>query len=242
MKKVKVLAIVSALGTALLLFLFLNSLSQPAATATTSIIVAASDIPENTPITDSMIKMSEIPVEAVVAGALTDKLEIIGKIANTMIYSGEQLLSAKLISTGESGGETLAYAIEPGMRAISIAVDESSGLAYMLIPGNNVDIIAQFVNTTSNAVDGSTTDKKTYTTMILENITVLAVDNVFSKEGKVNSETQADTTLTLQVTPEQAMELSAAQFDGQLRAILRSPVDEKITHQPSLTLGDVMVK
>lgn len=242
MKKVKVLAIVSALGTALLLFLFLNSLSQPGATATTSIIVAASDIPENTPITDSMIKMSEIPVEAVVAGALTDKLEIIGKIANTMIYSGEQLLSAKLISTGESGGETLAYAIEPGMRAISIAVDESSGLAYMLIPGNNVDIIAQFVNTTSNAVDGSTTDKKTYTTMILENITVLAVDNVFSKEGKVNSETQAYTTLTLQVTPEQAMELSAAQFDGQLRAILRSPVDEKITHQPSLTLGDVIKK
>ena len=160
MKKVKVLAIVSALGTALLLFLFLSSLSQPAATATTSIIVAAADIPENTPITDSMIKISEIPVEAVVAGALTDKSEVIGKIANSVIHSGEQLLGAKLISTGESGGETLAYAIEPGMRAISIAVDESSGLAYMIIPGNNVDIIAQFVNTTVSAVDGSTSEKK----------------------------------------------------------------------------------
>ena len=242
MKKVKVLAIVSALATAALLFLFLSSLSQPTATVTASILVAASDIPENTPITESMIKTSEIPVEAVVAGALTDKSEVIGKISNTVIYSGEQLLGAKLISTGESGGETLAYAIEPGMRAISIAVDESSGLAYMIIPGNNVDIIAEFVNTTASAADGSTSVKETYTTMILENVTVLAVDNVFSKEGKVSSDTQAYTTLTLQVTPEQAMELSAAQFDGQLRAILRSPVDDKITHQPSLTLGDVMVK
>lgn len=242
MKKVKVLAIVSALGTALLLFLFLNSLSQPAATATTSVIIASTNIAENTPITDAMIKTSELPNEAVVAGAITDKSEVIGKVANTVIFSGEQLLSAKLISTGESGGETLAYAIEPGMRAISITVDESSGLAYMIVPGNNVDIIGEFVSTTVNAADGSAADKISYTTMVLENISVLAVDNVFSKEGKAGGDTPAYTTLTLQVTPEQAMELSAAQFDGQLRAILRSPVDEKMTYQPSLTLGDVMVK
>lgn len=242
MKKVKVLAIVSALATALLLFLFLNSLSRPTETVTTSVIVAASDIPANMPITDSMLKIAELPMQAVVAGALTDKSEVIGKIANAEIYAGEQLLSAKLIATGESESGTLAYAIEPGMRAISIAVDETTGVAYMITPGNNVDIIAEFVSTTINSADGTPSDKKTYTTMILENVTVLAVDNVFSEEGKANSDTPTYTTLTLQVSPEQAMELSAAQFDGQLRAILRSPVDTEMTHQPSLSLGDVMVK
>ena len=242
MKKVKVLAIVSALGTAMLLYLFLSSLSQPASIETTIVIVAVTDIPENTPITDAMIKTSELPTEAVVAGAITDKSEIIGKVSNTVIFSGEQLLSAKLISTGESDGETLAYAIEPGMRAISIDVDESSGLAYMIVPGNKVDIIAEFVTTILSTADGSISDKKTYTTMILENITVLAVNNVFSKEGIADTDTPVYTTITLQVSPEQAMELSTAQFDAQLRVILRSPVDDKITHQPSLTLGDVMIR
>lgn len=242
MKKVKVLAIVSALATALLLFFFLSSLSRPTATTTTSVIVAASDIPANTPITDAMVKTTELPAAAVVAGALTDKSEVIGKIANAEIFSGEQLLGAKLVSTGDDGSATLAYAIEPGMRAISIAVDETSGLAYMIAPGNNVDIIGEFVNTTINTADGSSSDKTTYTTMVLENVAVLAVDNAFSEEGKINSDAPAYTTITLQVTPEQAMELSAAQFDGQLRAILRSPVDKEMTHLPSLTLGDVMVK
>lgn len=241
MKGVKILAVVSAVATALLLYLFLGSLSHPAATSTMSVIVAASDIPANTPITNEMIKTAELPAGSVVAGALTDSAKVVGKIASAEIFLGEQLLEAKLVSMGESGNKTLAYAIEPGMRAITIPVDETSGLAYMITPGNNVDIIGEFVSTETSA-DGSTSSKKSYTTMVLENVAVLAVDNVFSENGKADSDAPAYTTLTLQVTPKQAMILSTAQFEGQIRAILRSPVDDEVTNQPSLTLGDVMVK
>ena len=242
MKKVKILALVSAAVTALFVFLFLSSLNRPAETATTSVVIAASDIPANIPITEAMIETKVIPTGAVVSGALSDKSEVIGKVANAEIFAGEQLLNAKLLSTGKSDSKTLAYVIKPGMRAITIAVDETSGVAFMITPGNNVDIIGEFVKTTSSATDASSSDKISYTTMVLENVTVLAVDNVFSKDGKTSSDKPAYTTLTLQVTPTQAMELSAAQFDGQLRAILRSPVDNKETKQPSLTLDDVMVK
>lgn len=241
MKKVKALALVSAIAAAVLLFLFLSSLNRPAENATTSVVIAASDIPANTPITEAMVKTLELPQQAIAGGAITDKSQIIGKISKTEIFAGEQLLNAKLVSAGKSDGKTLAYAIEPGMRAITIAVDETSGVAYMISPENHVDIIAEFVKTTA-AADGSSSSSVSYTTMVLENITVLAVDNVFSKDGKANSDKPAYTTLTLQVTPSQAMELSAAQFEGQLRAILRSPVDNKETKQPSLTLDDVMVK
>ncbi len=242
MKKVKILALVSAIFTALLLFLFLSSLNRPTETASTSIVIAASNIPANTPITAAMIETTELPTGAVVAGAFTDKSEVIGKIANSQIFAGEQLLSAKLVATGKSDSKTLAYAIEPGMRAITIPVDETSGVAYMITPGNNVDIIGEFVKTTSGAADGSGSDKISYTTMVLENAKVIAVDNVFSEEGKASTDKPAYTTLTLQVTPKQAMELSTAQFEGQIRAILRSPVDNEKTKQPSLTLDDVMVK
>ena len=241
MKKIKVLALISAVITALLLFVYLNSLSRPTDIKIASVIIAASDIPANTLITAGMIKTIDLPAEAVVSGAITDKAQEIGKISKAEIFSGEQLISAKFVSAGDSNEKSFAYAIEPGMRAISIAVDETSGLAYMITPGNHVDIIGEFVSTTNNGTDEN--EKKiSYTTMILENITVLAVDNVFSKAGKASNDKPEYTTLTLQVTPKQAMELSTAQFEGQIRLILRSPVDTDLTEQSSVTLNDIMVK
>jgi len=242
-KKVKILALVSAAVTALLLFVFLNSLNRPAETLKTSVITAVSDIPANTRITASMISTTELPLEAVVVDAISDKSQVIGKISKAEIFSGEQLMNAKLVSAGGSGNKTLAYAINPGMRAISIAVDETSGLAYMITPGNHVDILGEFVSTTTNTADGSNSSGKvSYTTLVLENVIVLAVDNVLSEDGKASSDKPIYTSLTLQVTPRQAMELSEAEFEGQLRAILRSPVDKEETGQSSLTLGDIMVK
>ena len=241
MKKVRILAIVSAAVTALLLFVFLSSLNRPTDTDKMTVYIAASDISADTPIIAAMIKSAEIPAEAVVSGSVTNQSEIIGKVSNVEIFAGEQILGEKLVSTGGSGNETLAYAIKPGMRAISIAVDETSGLAYMIAPLDHVDIIGEFLSTVSNeTADGSA--KVSNTVMILENINVLAVDNVLSKDGKINSDSPVYTTLTLEVTPAQAMELSEAQFEGQLRAILRSPVDTDETKQPSITLDDVMAR
>ena len=244
MKKIRILALVSAVATALLLFVVLNSLNRPAEIERIVVLIAASDIPANTPISAGMINIVELPQEAVITGAITDKAQVIGKISKAQIFAGEQLLSGKLLTAGEGGSKTLAYAIEPGMRAITIAVDETSGLAYMITPGNHVDIIGEFLktpaSTTSEGTNGA--GKISYTTVVLENVTVLAVDNVLSENGKVNSDKPAYTTLTLQVSPKQAMELSEAQFEGELRAILRSPVDVEITNQKSITLDDIIVK
>ncbi|MFB0920173.1 MAG: Flp pilus assembly protein CpaB, partial [Oscillospiraceae bacterium] len=224
MKKVRILAIISAAVTALLLFVFLSSLSRPVDDDTMTVFVAATDIPSDTQITAGMIKTAELSPEAVVSGAITSQSEIVGKVSNTEIFAGEQILGAKLISTGESGSKTLAYAVKPGLRAISISVDETAGLAYMIAPGDRVDIIGQFlVPGSDETADNSA--KVSHTVMILENINVLAVDNVLSKDGKISADSPVYTTLTLEVTPKQAMELSEAQFEGQLRAILRSPVD-----------------
>ena len=238
MKKVKIIALVSAVATALLLFLFLSSLNQPVEIAKTSVLTAAADIPANTLITAEMVKVSELPPEAVVSGAITDVKTIQGKISQEEIYSGEQILNANLISAGESGSKTLAYAIKPGMRAITVPVDVTSGLANLITPGNHIDLIGEIL--TEKTVGGAS-QKKSYTLMILENITVLAVDDVLAQEGKVNRDPPTYATITLQVTSEQAMKLSMAQFEGQLRAILRSPLDEKIITPKTLTLDDILV-
>ena len=241
MKKIRILALASALATALLLFVFLNSLSKPASEEKTSVLVAAKSIPADTALTPEMLKTVQLPPEAVVSGTMTNQSEAIGKISKAELYAGEQILSEKLVSTGEAGSETLAYAINPGMRAMSISVDETKGLAYMIVPGDRVDIIGEFLGKDPSAVENADdTIKISHTVMVLENITILAVDNVHDGKGKADSDKPAYTTLTLQVTPRQAMELAEAQFEGQLSAILRSPVDTEETNQSSVTLGDVV--
>ena len=239
MKKVRIIALIAAVATGLLLYVFLNSLNKPVEIDKTSVVVAAVDIPAETTISADMVMFSELPTEAVIAGAVSDLSSVVGKVSDVEIFTGEQILRSKLNSTGDSNSKTLAYAVEPGMRAITMPVDETSGIAYMITPGNHVDIVGYFLK---EEEDEETGDKKklSYTIMLLENTPVLAVDNVFSEAGKAGSDNPAYKTITLQVTPEEAMELSMAQSEGEIRAILRSPVDEDDANPPRITLDDVL--
>lgn len=244
MKKIKLLALVAAVVAAVLLYKFLNTLDEKASVEVvkTGVLTAVVNIPPNTPITNDMLAIKQLPVEAVHAEAVVNEVAAIGKFSKYEILAGEQILYTKLISPEGGGGDgTLAYEIKPGMRAISIGVGNLSGLVGMIKPHNTVDIIAQFQKTEKQP-DG---EEKTidYTTMIAENIKVLAVDDVISQEGKkINPETgTAYTSVTLQVTVYQAMELNMSEYKGQLRLILRSPLDEELVRPPSITFDDIII-
>ena len=244
MKKIKFLALLAAVVAAVLLYKFLNTLDEKAnvEVVKTGVVMASVNIPPNTPITDDMLDIKQLPVEAAHAEAVVNEAAAIGKFSKYEIMAGEQVLYTKLISPEGGGGDgTLAYEIKPGMRAISIGVGNLSGLVGMIRPHNTVDIIAQFQKIEKQA-DG---EEKIidYTTMIAENIKVLAVDDVISQEGKTkNPETgSAYTSVTLQVTVYEAMELSMAEYKGQLRLILRSPLDEGIVNPPTIKFDDIII-
>ena len=243
MKKVKILALISAVIVAFLLYNFLITLSEPASVEVlkTVVITASVDIAPNTIITEDMLKTTELPVEAVHVDAIGETILAIGKVSSSEIMAGEQILSSKLISVeGGSGNGTLAYEIKKGTRAITIGVGNLSGLAGMIKPKNTVDVIAQFEKADPLAVGDEKT--KYYTTMLAENVTVLAVDNVISQDGKVPDENgETYTSVTLQVTSVQAMEISMSEYKGQLRLILRSPLDDSITSLPSITYDDIII-
>ncbi|MBP1924811.1 pilus assembly protein CpaB [Sedimentibacter acidaminivorans] len=243
MKKVKILALISAIIVAVLLYNFLTSISKPVnvEVTKTAVIIASIDIIPNTIITEDMLKTIDLPVEAVHADAIDETNLAIGKVSSSEIMIGEQILSTKLISVdGDSGNGTLAYEIKKGTRAITIGVGNLSGLSGMIKPKNTVDVIAQFEKVDSQAEGDDKT--KYYTTMLAENITVLAVDNVLSQDGKtLNEDGVAYTSVTLQVTPMQAMKISLSEYKGQLRLILRSPLDDGITSLPSILYDDIII-
>jgi pilus assembly protein CpaB len=240
MKKVRILALILAIITGVLLYRYLDSVSEPVVVEVVkgSVVVAASDIPANIPITTEMIKLTKVPEESIHNLAVKDINEVVGKVSSSVIIQGEQVLSSKLITPGEGNG-TLAYKIEEGMRAITVAVSNTTGLSNMIIPDNRVDIIGLY----SVEVEQPDGEKKTidYSTMLLENVRVLAVDDKMTEQDKTASE-ETYVTLTLEVTPLEAMEVSMTEYKSSLRAILRSPLDEGTTSLPALTVDKVIFK
>ncbi len=242
MKKVKIIAFISAVAVAFLLYNYLNLISEPVIinVEKSNIVVAATDIFPNTLITDDMLIVKEVPTEAVHIQAINEKSEALGSVSASQIIAGEQILSSKLITPGESSNDgTLAYTIEPGMRAITVGVNYTEGLSNMIIPENMVDIISDY----SVEVEYENGDTKTvdYTVMLLEKVKVLAVDGNMTAAAKAASE-ENYSSLTLQVTPRQAMEVSMTEYKGELRAVLRSPLDEETTSLPPLTLDRIIVR
>ncbi len=225
LKKVKLLALIAALLTASLLFVFLNSLSNHNEIEKIGVLVAAKDIPTDTPITKDMIKLSQVPKEAILTKAISDTSLVLGKVAKAEITAGEQILSSKLIMAGDAKGTNLSYILKPGMRAITIAVDGVSGVGYMIKPGNHVDIIAQYNQ-----------QETAFTKLIVQDVTVLAVDSMLTSKESLGEKDNPYSTITLQVTPEQVMELSFYEYTGRLCATLRSPLDNKMANLPTKQL------
>lgn len=245
MKKIKLLALISAAITTVLLYGFLHALGQTKEAVTVRVVTAAVDIPANTQIKAEMLRATDLPEQAVLSDTLTDLTAVVGKVTRERVYQGEQLLRAKLLTAGDTTDDTLAYAVAPNMRAITIGVDATSGLSNMISQGNHVDIIGYFLKESASSAASGSTQKTSVTSMVLENIKVLATDASLSKESSGDGESTAPSayqTITLEVTPEQAMKLSMAQSEGTLRAILRSPLDEKKKNLPNITLDNVLKK
>jgi pilus assembly protein CpaB len=229
-KKVKILALLAGVVAAILIFVLLSSVIKFGGGDKTQIVTAAQNIAANTVITEEMLTLSDVSSDSVLPGAVTKISDAVGKTVNAELYQGEQVISEKLISPGDSSNTTLAYAIDKGMRAITIAVDATTGVAGMIHPSDKVDIIGEF------DYDGSV-----YTDLVAENINVLATDTNTSSSQVTGDGTIASySTLTLEVTPHQAMELSSAAHNGTLRAVLRSPLDKKKLNYKSITLKKVL--
>lgn len=243
MKKIKLIALVAALVVALGVYLFLKEIGKPQETPRTAVIVAAVDIPENTKITAEMIVTQEVATEALLPSHIIDPQKVVGMVVSSDIYAGEQIVSNRLVRVGAEVDEskTLAYKVDDGMRAVTISVNGVTGLAGMIRPGNRVDLIISYTydreveedtDADLDAAEISASDKGSEpetesvqaSRLLLQNVQVLAVGSVLSRDG-----TEDYATVTLQLSPEDAVTLSYAEFTCSIRLILRSALDNEIT-------------
>lgn len=180
---------------------------------TSSVVIAATDIPFGVKLEPMHLKTVAWPGTDVPQGSYAKVDDVLGKIVKNSFYAGE-LITEKRIAE-HLGGSTLSSLVSENSRAISIRVDDVVGVSGFVLPGNRVDILA-----TQISRDGRTPQAKTRT--LLENIKVLAVDQEASPDKEKPAVVRA---VTLELKPEEAEKMVSAMQEGTIQLTLRNPLD-----------------
>lgn len=155
--------------------------------------------------------------ETIISGVPGDETKIFGKVARTDIAAGQPLPTAGLVGPGERG--FLAAALKPGMRAITISISDTTGVAGFVFPGDRVDLIL------THQVDQGDRGQTRVSETVLQNVRVLAIDqDVNDREDQP----KVGRTVTLEVTPKLVEKIAVMQLIGSVSLSLRSLPEEAV--------------
>ncbi len=191
-----------------------------------SVVVAADVIVRGDAVTAENVVVQRWPESKAPYGYFTHGLEIgsneyAQRLALTEFQPGDPILDSRLSPLGTRA--SLAGRLEPGYRAYTVRMDDVSGVAGFVLPGDKVDVLftqdkgrnARTVNLVSE--------------VLLQNVEVLAVD---LNDDPLSELPQVFARATLSVTVEDAKKLSVAAGLGDLSLALRGarePEQQKIS-------------
>jgi pilus assembly protein CpaB len=187
----------------------------------TRIVVAAQDIQIGTLLGEDNLTLADWPQSNVPKGAFDNIEAVAGRIAVTRLPAGGPLQAAELAEPGSGAG--LVALIPPGRRAMSIKVDEVSGVAGFILPNTYVDVIS-----VNNKANRETREAKT----ILKKIKVLAIaQETTTDKGKA----KIVKSVTLELLPKEAETLALHSILGSIHLILRNPLEMLGDEPPEVT-------
>jgi pilus assembly protein CpaB len=181
-----------------------------AAPQTASVAVAQTNLLPGTRIRSQDVATVQVPKTEVPVGAVPIAQRAIGRVLKTTVVAGHVVCDNDLYPPDK--GPTLADALPPGQRAMTLHVDESSVSVGSLMPDSYVDVSLTFKNP-----DGS----GMVTERILERLKVLASPRPVSDVVQTIP-TGGKAAVTVAVTPDQANRLILAQQFGTLSVTLCS--------------------
>ena len=182
---------------------------------TRDVVLAAKPLSVGMTIKPTDIKMGKIPVSAFPKGGFMKAEEVIDRPVISNILMDEPVLDGRLAARGSGLG--LAPIIPVGMRAVTVRVNDVSGISGFVLPGMRVDILV-----TGNPPAGN----GTVTVTPLQNMLVLSAGTAIQADAKGQAIQAA--TVTLLATPEQAEMLTLANGEGRIQLVLRNGSDQNI--------------
>lgn len=184
------------------------------------IFVAADDLQVGVKIEDKDIRPVRFPSADLPAGVFHIKSKVVGRGVVLPITKGEFILTSKL--AGENAGSGLPSLIPPGMRAVSVRVNDTTSVSGFVQPGTHVDVLL-----TGNPQ--GTNEQQT--TTVLKDIAVIATGQRLERNSA--GEAQSAPVVTLLVSPDDAQRLTLASSQGHIQLALRNPLDTKQEDVPA---------
>jgi pilus assembly protein CpaB len=184
------------------------------------VMVAANDLQVGARVEDHDIRIIQIPSTDMPPGAPRKKADVVGHGVIIPMSKGDFILPFRL--AGENAGAGLPALIPPGMRAVSVRVNEVVSVAGFVTPGTRVDVLL------TGAPGGSGEQQ---TTTVLQNVAVLASGHTLERTS--SGEAQNTAVITLLVTPDDAQRLTLASTEGHIQLALRNPLDTKQDEVPA---------
>jgi pilus assembly protein CpaB len=185
------------------------------ATDLRDIVVAARPLSVGTTVKPADIKLGKMPASAFPKGAFSKPEEVIDRPLVSNILMDEPILDGRLAARGSGLG--LAPTIPVGMRAVTVRVNDVTGIAGFVLPGMRVDVLV--TGHPPNA-EGSVT------ATALQNMLVLSAGTVMQPDARGQAMPSAN--VTLLATPEQAETLTLANADTRIQLVLRNGSDQTI--------------
>jgi pilus assembly protein CpaB len=164
-----------------------------------------------------------------------DPKKLLGTVVRYPITAGQPVTRGSLVGPQDRG--FLAAALGPGMRAITVPVNVSSGVAGFVFPGDHVDLVL-----TQQVQGGGDGAPLKVSETIIRNLRVLATDQrITDKDDEGKTQVKTFSNVTLEVTPKIAEKISVAQSLGSLSLSLRSIADNTADVERELASGEIKI-
>jgi len=199
---------------------------MPARTAevkTIDVVVAQHPLKLGTRITADHVKVVQWPANAPVANSFSKVEDVLNRGLISDVDENEPLTNSKLAALEAGAG--LPPSIPPGMRALSVKVNEVIGVAGFVVPGTRVDVMV--------TLPGKTRDEDSTTRVVVSNVQVLTAGTRYDQENAKDGAPIPSTVVTLLVSPADGEKIALAGSAGQIMLTLRNPLDQ----DPTATSG-----
>ena len=199
------------------------------AIATRPVVVAAANLELGAELRPDDVRIVAWPAAAVPESVFHSAQEVVGRGLVQAIVQNEPILAGKLAPAGAGAG--LPPVIPPGMRALSVRVNDVIGVAGYVLPGTRVDVVAT-VNPTRNQTDVTSR-------VVLTNVQVLASGTKIERDSD-GGKPMAVSVVTLLVDPGEAERLTLASTEGKIQLALRNPLDTAAPATPGIRPAALM--
>ncbi|MGY2845154.1 pilus assembly protein CpaB [Bradyrhizobium sp. USDA 4509] len=195
------------------------------APATVGYFVATRPLSKGTLARDEDFAVRQAAPNRVPAGAILEtpdsKAGLPGSLVRKFVDAGSAITLEDILRPKDRG--FLASVLAPDSRAISIRVDEETGVSGLIRPGDNVDVVLTQVFEKADPV------KRAVSETVLSNVRVIAIDQEIAQGGRPVSNAvvgKTAQTVSLELKPEQVKKVAVAKQLGTLSLVVRAAAEQ----------------